>query len=52
MVIDLKYLVTKYSHQEKKKKKKDKREAAESKKKLVPKGQTETTFNLNDMSDL
>ena len=32
MVIDLKYLVTKYSHQEKKK---DKREAAESKKKLV-----------------
>ena len=50
MVIDLKYLVTKYSHQEKKKK--DKREAAESKKKLVPKGQTETTFNLNDMSDL
>ena len=51
MVIDLKYLVTKYSHQEKKKKK-DKRGAAESKKKLVPKGQTETTFNLNDMSDL
>ena len=32
--------------------KKDKHEAAESKKKLVPKGQTETNFNLNDMNDL